>query len=116
MYRSRSGPWEFKSLRTPDPHLLPAFKPCAGLRQQDSRNQALPAPRSPAPPLAVAPESTSDGGPGDDETGVTAAQLREVAARLIAAGHREDGGPPVIIVMDSGYSVARLAWRLRTCR
>jgi DDE superfamily endonuclease len=43
---------------------------------------------------------------------VTAAQLREVVARLIAAGHWKDGDPPVIIVMDSGYSPVRLAWLL----
>ena len=51
-------------------------------------------------------------GPGDDETEVTAAQLREVAGRLIAAGHWKDGDPPVLIVMDSGYSGTRLAWLL----
>jgi DDE superfamily endonuclease len=51
-------------------------------------------------------------GPGDDETEVTAVQLREVVARLVAAGHWKDGDPPVIIVMDSGYSVTRLAWLL----
>ncbi len=52
-------------------------------------------------------------GPGDDEAGVTAAQLREVVARLIAAGHWKPGGPPVLIVMGSGYSGTRLAWLLR---
>jgi hypothetical protein len=51
-------------------------------------------------------------GPGDDETEVTAAQLREVVARLMAAGHWKDGDLPVIIVMDSGYSGTRLAWLL----
>jgi hypothetical protein len=49
----------------------------------------------------------------DDETDVTAAQLREVVERLIAAGHWKDGDPPVIIAMDSGYSPVRLAWLLR---
>jgi hypothetical protein len=48
-------------------------------------------------------------GPDDDETEVTAAQLREVVTRLIAAGHWKDGDRPVIIVMDAGYSSARLA-------
>jgi hypothetical protein len=52
-------------------------------------------------------------GPGDDETEVTAAQLREVVARLIAAGHWRDGDPAVMVVMDSGYSGTRLAWLLR---
>jgi hypothetical protein len=52
-------------------------------------------------------------GPDDDECAVTAAQLREVTGRLIAAGHWKDGDPPVVIVMDSGYSGTRLAWLLR---
>ena len=43
---------------------------------------------------------------------MTAAQLREVFARLAAAGHWADGDPQVIIVMDAGYNVARLAWLL----
>jgi hypothetical protein len=51
-------------------------------------------------------------GPGDDATEVTAAQLREVAARLIAAGHWKDGDPRIIIVTDAGYSAARLAFLL----
>jgi hypothetical protein len=51
-------------------------------------------------------------GPDDDETEVTAAQLREVVTRLIAAGHWTDGDPDIIIVMDSGYSATRLAWLL----
>jgi hypothetical protein len=51
-------------------------------------------------------------GPDDDGTEVTAAQLREVVTRLIAAGHWKDGDPPVIIVMDAGYSAARLAFLL----
>jgi hypothetical protein len=51
-------------------------------------------------------------GPGDDECGVTAGQLREVFARLEAAGHWAEGDPPVIIAMDAGYNVTRLAWLL----
>jgi hypothetical protein len=51
-------------------------------------------------------------GPGDDATEVTAAQLREVVTRLIAAGHWKDGDPRVIIVMDAGYSAARPAFLL----
>jgi len=50
--------------------------------------------------------------PDDDETEVTAAQLREVTGRLAAAGHWRAGDPPVIIVMDSGYNASRLAWLL----
>jgi len=48
-------------------------------------------------------------GPDDDECLVTAGQLREVLARLEAAGHWADGDPQVVIVMDAGYNVTRLA-------
>jgi hypothetical protein len=48
-------------------------------------------------------------GPGGDDCAVTAAQLREVVTRLIAAGHWRDGDPAVIIAMDAGYNVTRLA-------
>ena len=51
-------------------------------------------------------------GPGDDDCAVTAAQLREVVARLAAAGHWQDGDPEIVIVMDAGYNAARLAWLL----
>jgi hypothetical protein len=51
-------------------------------------------------------------GPGDDDTEVTAAQLREVTGRLAAAGAWRDGDPDIIVVMDSGYDVIRLAWLL----
>ena len=48
-------------------------------------------------------------GPGDDETGAAAAQLRAVVGRLIGAGHWRDGDPPVIVALDAGYHPARLA-------
>jgi hypothetical protein len=51
-------------------------------------------------------------GPDDDATEVTAAQLREVAGRLTAAGHWRPGDPDIIVVMDAGYDVVRLAWLL----
>ena len=51
-------------------------------------------------------------GPADDATEVTAAQLREVIARLTAAGHWKPGDPDVIIVLDAGYDLTRLAWLL----
>jgi len=51
-------------------------------------------------------------GPGDDETAVTAAQVREVVTRLIAAGHWGQGDPAVLVVFDAGYDVTRLAWLL----
>jgi len=51
-------------------------------------------------------------GPDDDETEVTAAQVREVITRLIAAGHWHEGDLPVLVVFDAGYDVTRLAWLL----
>jgi hypothetical protein len=52
-------------------------------------------------------------GPEDDETAVTAAQVREVAERLIAAGHWCHGDPDILVIFDAGYDVTRLAY-LRT--
>jgi DDE superfamily endonuclease len=51
-------------------------------------------------------------GPDDDETTVTAGQLREVTGRLIAAGWWKDGDPDILIALDAGYNVTRLAWLL----
>jgi DDE superfamily endonuclease len=51
-------------------------------------------------------------GPGDDETELAAAQLREVAGRLIAAGHWVPGDPDMVVTLDAGYCAARLAWLL----
>lgn len=51
-------------------------------------------------------------GPGDDLTERTAAQVREVVARLTAAGHHSAGDPPILVVFDAGYDVTRLAWLL----
>ena len=48
-------------------------------------------------------------GPGDDACAVTAAQIREVAGRLAAAGHWQPGDPPVLVVLDAGYNPVRLA-------
>jgi hypothetical protein len=50
--------------------------------------------------------------PGDDATEVTAAQLRELVARLVAAGQWVTGDPPILVVFDAGYDVVRLAWLL----
>ena len=47
--------------------------------------------------------------PSEDATEVTAVQLRAVVAKLIGAGHFRDGDPPVTVVADAGYDVARLA-------
>lgn len=52
-------------------------------------------------------------GPVDDATAVTAAQLRGVVERLIAAGRWQAGGPDIVIVSDAGSDVTRLAWVLR---
>ncbi len=43
---------------------------------------------------------------------MTADQLRAVVGRLIAAGHWHDGDPNILIVMDAGYDVTRLAFVL----
>ncbi|GGT47766.1 hypothetical protein GCM10010176_107930 [Nonomuraea spiralis] len=52
-------------------------------------------------------------GPADDATAVTAAQLRGVIERLIAAGQWRSGDPDVLIVTDAGYDITRLAYVLR---
>ena len=51
-------------------------------------------------------------GPADDATAVTAAQVRDVVARIIAAGHWCDGDPDIMVVFDAGYDLTRLAWLL----
>jgi hypothetical protein len=48
-------------------------------------------------------------GPDDDEAEVTAGQVREVVARLIAAGHWGEGDPAILVIFDAGYDVTRLA-------
>jgi hypothetical protein len=51
-------------------------------------------------------------GPDDDETEVTAAQVRDVVARLAEAGHWREGDPDILVVFDAGYDVTRLAYLL----
>src|SRR5215468_2151610 len=51
-------------------------------------------------------------GPDDDEAEVTAGQVRELIARLIEAGHWGAGDPPILVIFDAGYDVARLAFLL----
>ncbi len=51
-------------------------------------------------------------GPDDDETAVTAAQVREVITRLAGAGHWREGDPAILVVFDAGYDVTRLAYLL----
>lgn len=50
--------------------------------------------------------------PGDDLAEVTAAQLREVVGRLVAAGQWCEGDPEILVVADAGYDGPRLAWLL----
>src|SRR5215469_682144 len=52
-------------------------------------------------------------GPDDDQTQVTATQVRGVIGRLAAAGHWREGDPHILIVFDAGYDVTRLAWLLK---
>ncbi|MER5918434.1 NF041680 family putative transposase [Streptomyces sp. NPDC001982] len=52
-------------------------------------------------------------GPDDDLTEVTVAQIRDLLARLRAAGQWREGNPPVLFVFDSGYDIVRLTWLLR---
>ncbi|SUP60038.1 Uncharacterised protein [Streptomyces griseus] len=52
-------------------------------------------------------------GPADDATAVTAARLRDVVERLIAAGQWGPGEPDIVIVTDTGYDVTPLARILR---
>jgi DDE superfamily endonuclease len=51
-------------------------------------------------------------GPDDDEAEVTAAQVRDVIARLVTAGHWRDGDPDILVIFDAGYDPMRLACRL----
>jgi hypothetical protein len=51
-------------------------------------------------------------GPDDDETEVTAAQVREVVTRLAEAGHWREGDQRILVVFDAGYDVTRLSYVL----
>ena len=51
-------------------------------------------------------------GPDDDETGVTAAQVRDVVTRLAEAGQQKEGDPDILVVFDAGYDVTRLSFLL----
>lgn len=50
--------------------------------------------------------------PGDDATAITADQLRSVVHLLIATGQQQSSDPEILVVMDAGYDVIRLAWLL----
>ncbi|MEV0488979.1 transposase [Streptomyces atratus] len=51
--------------------------------------------------------------PGDDAATVTAGQMRELVERLMAAGQWKDGDLEILIVVDAGYDVPRLAFLLK---
>ena len=48
-------------------------------------------------------------GPDDDEIAVTAGQVRDVIARLVSAGHWQEGDPAILVIFDAGYDLTRLA-------
>jgi hypothetical protein len=51
-------------------------------------------------------------GPADDVAEITAGQIRGVVERIITAGHHVAGDPAILIVLDSGYDIPRLAYVL----
>jgi hypothetical protein len=67
---------------------------------------------SPGPSSWVLPLDAVRLTPGSDDLEGTAAQLRDVITRLIAAGQWEEGDPPVLVALDAGYNVTRLAYLL----
>lgn len=51
-------------------------------------------------------------GPTDDAAAVTADQLRAVVERLVPVGQQQHGDRDVLVVMDTGHDLMRLAWGL----
>jgi hypothetical protein len=51
--------------------------------------------------------------PDDEDTTVTATQVRDVIGRIRGARHVKDGDPDILLVFDSGYDVTRLAFLAR---
>jgi hypothetical protein len=47
--------------------------------------------------------------PRGDAATATARQMRELIERLMVAGHWKAGDPDILIVVDAGYDVHRLA-------
>ncbi len=50
--------------------------------------------------------------PGTDIAAVTTVQIREVIERLVAASQWRPGDPEVLVVLDAGYDVPRIAYLL----
>ena len=100
----------------PDAVTSPGRLFCAVRRRGEKAAQAVPgwpysfvAALGPGPSSWVVLLDAVRIGPDDDEAGLAAAQLREVAGRLIGAGHWVPGDPEMLIAVDSGYNAARLA-------
>lgn len=51
--------------------------------------------------------------PGADVAALTASQVRDVVGRLIDAGQWNPGDPDVLIVLDAGYDLPRVAFLLK---
>jgi hypothetical protein len=50
--------------------------------------------------------------PGADVIAATIAQVRDLVDRLIRAGQWSEGDPPVLLIFDAGYDLARLTYAL----
>jgi DDE superfamily endonuclease len=50
-------------------------------------------------------------GPDDDQAEVSA-EVRNVVTRLIAARHWQEGDLAILVIIDAGYDVPRLAYQL----
>nr|WP_053160967.1 transposase [Streptomyces caatingaensis] len=61
----------------------------------------------------TAPLDALRSSPGDDGAPVTARQMRELVERLIEAGQWRQNDPDILIVVDAGYEVPRLAFLLK---
>ena len=48
--------------------------------------------------------------PGVDVAALTTTQIRPGGARLLAAGQWREGDPPILVVLDAGYDVPRIAY------
>ena len=93
------------------PAVLPRVRPGQGQRADDPGLAVLGGPRAGAGPHQSVSRCWTRFrlGPADDETEVTAAQVRDVVDWLITAGQWQPGDPDIVIVFDAGYDVTRLA-------